>query len=401
LEVLSVAQTVNLERQTQDPAPPESGFEAPVSVGQAQTLLAGIDRHAGKVFLWPAVLSILVLSIFPFIASLYLSLARFKFVKGGFELNFVGLANYQKLVVGSQKTQFLGSLKTPDPLGWVVFGLIGVALALFLVQYIRGSKFSISGLFWRGVMVAGMLLFAWLVVQTLFSEGGSPGTVVVTLIFVFGGTIVQYVLGLSLALAASQKLPGQRFFRVLFIVPMMISPVAFAYMFRMLTDPKIGPFKPLWRILGLTDYAWSVDPWGARVAIIIGDTWQWVALIFIFLLAALKSQPVQLLEAAVVDGANRWQIFWHITMPQLLPLSTTLILIRLIESFKIVDLPLVLTGGGPGVATKSLSLQVVVNWRALNLGEAAAVAYMLVIITTFFALCFIVFVRNRAVEKLS
>jgi multiple sugar transport system permease protein len=250
-------------------------------------------------------------------------------------------------------------------------------------------------------MVAGMLLFAWLVVQTLFSEGGSPGTVVVTLIFVFGGTIVQYVLGLSLALAASQKLPGQRFFRVLFIVPMMISPVAFAYMFRMLTDPKIGPFKPLWRILGLTDYAWSVDPWGARVAIIIGDTWQWVALIFIFLLAALKSQPVQLLEAAVVDGANRWQIFWHITMPQLLPLSTTLILIRLIESFKIVDLPLVLTGGGPGVATKSLSLQVVVNWRALNLGEAAAVAYMLVIITTFFALCFIVFVRNRAVEKLS
>ena len=392
---------MNVEQQAQDSAPPESGFVAPLSVGQSQTLLAGIDRYASKVFLWPAVLSILVLSIFPLIASLYLSLARFKFVKGGFELNFVGLANYQKLVAGSQKTQFLGSLKTPGLLGWVVLGLILGALALFLVQYIRGSKFSVSGLFWRGVMVAGMLLFTWLVVHTLLSEGGSPGTVVVTLIFVFGGTIVQYALGLSLALAASQKLPGRRFFRVLFIVPMMISPVAFAYMFRMLTDPKTGPFKPLWQMLGLTDYAWSVDPWGARVAIIIGDTWQWVALIFIFLLAALESQPVQLLEAAVVDGANRWQLFWHITLPQLLPISTTLILIRSIEIFKIADLPLVLTGGGPGVATKSLSLQVVVNWRALNLGEAAAVAYMLVIITTFFALCFIVFVRNRAVEKLS
>ncbi len=172
-------------------------------------------------------------------------------------------------------------------------------------------------------------------------------------------------------------------------------------MFRLVADPNIGPFVPVWQALGLTDYAWSVDPWGARVAIIVGDTWQWVALMFIFLLAALESQPLQLLEAAVVDGANRWQLFWHITMPQLLPISATLILIRLIESFKIADLPLVLTGGGPGGATESLSLQVVLNWRALDLGGAAAVAYMLVIITTFFALSFSVLVRNRAVEKLS
>jgi multiple sugar transport system permease protein len=393
---------MNLEQQAQAPAPlAGSRLVAPLSRGQAQTWLSGIDRYTNKIFLLPAVLLILVLSIFPFIASLYLSLSRFKFVKGGFELNFVGLANYQKLVAGSQKTNFLGSLKTPGTLGWVVFGLIGVALALFLLRYIRGDKLSLSGLFWRGVMVAGVLLLAWLVVHTLFSEDGRPGTVVVTLIFVLGGTSLQYALGLSLAVAASQKLPGRRFFRVLFIVPMMISPVAFAYIFRMLTDPKTGPFMPVWHMLGLTDYAWSVDPWGARVAIIIGDTWQWVALIFILLLAALESQPLQLLEAAVVDGANRWQLFWHITMPQLLPISATLILIRLIESFKIVDLPLVLTGGGPGVATESLSLHVVSDWRALNLGEAAAVAYMLVIMTTFVALCFVVLVRNRAVEKLS
>jgi multiple sugar transport system permease protein len=88
-------------------------------------------------------------------------------------------------------------------------------------------------------------------------------------------------------------------------------------------------------------------------------------------------------------------------MPQLLPISATLILIRLIDGFKITDLPLVLTGGGPGTATESLSLYAVSNWRALNLGEAAAVAYMLVLITTFFALCFNVLVRNRAVAKLS
>ena len=392
---------MNVKPQARGPARPESSLVTPLSTGQSHPSLASIDRHAGKAFLWPAVLSILVLSIFPFIASLYLSLTRFQFVKGGFELNFIGLANYQKLVAGSQKTHFLGALEAPGLLGWIVLGLIGVALALFLVQYVRGRRFSKSGLFWRGVMAAGLLLFAWLAVHTLLSEDGRPGTVVVTLIFVFGGTIAQYGIGLGLALVVSQKLPGRRFFRVLFIVPMMISPVAFAYMFRMLTDANIGPLVPVWRVLGLTGYAWSIDPWGARVAIIIGDTWQWVALMFILLLAALESQSAPMLEAAVVDGANRWQVLWYITMPQLLPISATLILIRLIDGFKITDLPLVLTGGGPGTATESLSLLAVFNWRALNLGEAAAVAYMLVFMTTFFALCFVIFVRNRAVEKLS
>jgi multiple sugar transport system permease protein len=121
---------------------------------------------------------------------------------------------------------------------------------------------------------------------------------------------------------------------------------------------------------------------------------------FIVLLAALEGQSVEQVEAALVDGANRWQIFWHITFPQLLPVSITLILIRMIEAFKIVDLPNVMTNGGPGTATESLTLHAFFSWRSLNLGQSAAIAYILLIVVTLAALTFVNLFRGRAVEAL-
>ena len=215
------------------------------------------------------------------------------------------------------------------------------------------------------------------------SPGGRPGTLVVTWIYVFVGIAVQYCLGLGLALLVTQKLPGRRFFRVVFLLPMMITPVGVAYLFRMLTDTDKGPFQPIWQAMGLGLYSWVNDPWGARVAVMLGDIWQWTPFMFIVLLAALEGQSVEQIEAALVDGANRWQLFWHITFPQILPVTTTLVLIRMIEAFKIVDLPNVLTNGGPGTATESLTLQSFIAWRSLNLGGSAAVAYMLLFVVTF------------------
>ena len=86
----------------------------------------------------------------------------------------------------------------------------------------------------------------------------------------------------------------------------------------------------------------------------------------------------------MVDGASRWQIFRHITLPAILPVCVTLVLIRLIEAFKIIDLPNMLTNGGPGIATESLSLHAFMAWRALDLGGSAAVAYILLFIVTVF-----------------
>jgi multiple sugar transport system permease protein len=349
-------------------------------------------------FIWPALLAILFVSIFPLLASLYISLSRLKLVRGGFEFRFIGLDNFRELYVGGEQAHFLGVARTPTPLGWLVFGA-GLGLLFWgLVRAFRGGT-SVLGIIGRvlGVLLAANVL--WLAVRTLLAGGGRPGTAMVTLIYVLVGIAVQFTLGLGLAWLLTQGLPGQRFFRVVFLLPMMITPVGVAYMFRMLTDTSKGPLEPLWALVGLTDYSWVNDPWGARVAVMLGDIWQWTPFMFIILLAALEGQDVDTVEAAMVDGANRWQAFRHVSLPAILPVCTTVILIRLIESFKIIDLPNILTNGGPGTATESLSLHAYIRWRTLDLGQSAAVAYSLLFIVTVAALSYVNVVRRRVAEE--
>ena len=389
---------MQVERPSQEQTQSAAGLGPAVSrkIG-LRALRTRAERMAGNVFIWPAVLVVLFLSIFPLIISLYLSLSHFKFVKGGFEIKFAGLANYKKLLVGSQKTHFLGKLADPSVAGWLVLAVVAAFLAWGLVRYIRSQQRSVGGLIGRLLAVLIVCLLTWLLVRTLSSDG-RPGTIVVTLLYVFVGISVQYILGLGLALLTTQRLPGRRFFRVVFLLPMMITPVGVAYMFRMLTDTDKGPFQPIWQAVGLGLYSWVTDPWGARAAVMIGDIWQWTPFMFIVLLAALEGQSVELIEAALVDGANRWQIFWRITIPQILPVSTTLILIRMIEAFKIIDLPNVLTNGGPGTATESMTLQAFITWRALDLGGSAAIAYMLLFLVTFIGMAYANLIRSRVAE---
>jgi multiple sugar transport system permease protein len=364
------------------------------------TIISGAtDRLASSVFILPTVLALLFLSIFPLITSLYISLAKFDIAPGGFKFSFVGLRNYKELFTGSEGTHFLGEFAPSTPLTWLVFGLVVIGLAVFLARYLLNEKVSIGGLVGRLLLGFGTLLLTWMLVHTLWN-GGRLGTASTTLVYVFVGIFFQYLLGLGLAMLTVQNLPGRRFFRVIFLLPMMITPVGVAYMFRMLTDTGKGPFTPIWQALGLIDFSWVNNAWGARTAILIGDIWQWTPFMFIVLVAALESQPIEPIEAATVDGATSWQIFQNVTWPAILPVSMTLILIRLIEAFKIVDLPNVMTNGGPGSATQSLTYHAYINWRALDLGSSAAVAYMLLFLVTFFSMIFVNLIRHRAVEAL-
>ena len=353
-----------------------------------------MEWWSAMTFLMPTVLALLFLSIFPTIASLYLSLSRFKFARGGFELEFVGLENYRELLVGTEQSRFLGQMAPMTPLNWILFGLVAAALVFILGRYLQGTAVSVAGTVGRILFVLGMSAFVWVGIRTLGPDG-RLGSLFVTLLYVFVGVVVQFILGLMLALLTSQDLRGRRFFRVVFLLPMMITPVGVAYMFRMITDTGKGPLKPLWISMGLADFSWVTDPWGARLAIILADTWQWVPFMFIVLLAALESQQVEVMEAATMDGANPWQIFRNITWPAILPISLTLILIRLIEAFKIVDLPNIMTNGGPGTATESLTLHAFISWRSFDLGNSAALAYMLLFVVTFFAITFVQLIRQR------
>jgi multiple sugar transport system permease protein len=140
------------------------------------------------------------------------------------------------------------------------------------------------------------------------------------------------------------------------------------------------------------------DPGSARLAVIIGDVWQWTPFMFIILLAALEGVSRETIEAGLVDGASRTQLFQFIIVPEIIPVSTTVILIRLIEAFKIVDMPNILTGGGPGTATESITLHAYNSWRALDLGQSSALAYLLLFTVTFVALVFVNIIRRRVLQ---
>ena len=348
-------------------------------------------------FIWPALLAILFVSIYPLLVSLYISLSRLKLVRGGFEFRFVGLDNFRDLLTGDDRAHFLGVTRSPTPLGWLVLGA-GLGLLGWGLYRAWRAGASPVGMVLRVIGAAAAAAAMWLLVRTLLADGGRPGTAVVTLVYVLVGIVVQFLLGLGLAYLLTQGLPGQRFFRVVFLLPLTITPVGVAYMFRMLTDTGKGPLHPLWVVVGLGDFSWVTTPWGARVAVMVGDIWQWTPFMFIILLAALEGQDQDTVEAAMVDGAGRWQIFRHISLPAILPVCTTVILIRLIEAFKIIDLPNVLTNGGPGTATESLSLHAYIRWRTLDLGQSAAVAYSLLFIVTVAALSFVNLVRRRVAE---
>jgi multiple sugar transport system permease protein len=352
------------------------------------------DMRAPVVFILPAISVILMLAIFPLIVSLYLSLSRFKFVKGGFSLKFIGLLNYKKLLVGSQQFHFLGVFGKLTALETAILAVAAVLLIGWLVRYFRSGRLSVLGILGRLILTIGILALTWLVLLTI-NQKGYPGTLVVTLFYVVFGVLIQFLIGLGLALLCAQRIPGRNFFRLVFFFPLMVTPVGIAYTFRMLVDTTIGPFTPIWEFFGWGAITWVTIPWAARWVIMLGDTWQWTPFMFIVLLAALENQPRDQVEAAIVDGASRWQIFRDITWPAIVPVCVTLTLIRLIEAFKIVDLPNVLTNGGPGIASESLTLHSFMAWRTLDLGGSAAVAYMLLFISVFFALSFVNFASHR------
>jgi multiple sugar transport system permease protein len=357
-------------------------------------LLAGkAEELAPAIFILPSVLILLAISIFPLIVSLYLSLSRLRLGRGGFIIDFIGTANYEKLLFGSQQFHFLGRLVPLSPAAWVFVALVAAAMMWMVIRAVRRNA-SFIGLAGRVAIAIAVMALALLFGST--ASGGQLGSLGVTLLYVAVGVSVQYAIGLGLAFLCAQKLRGRQFFRVIFFLPMMITPVGIAYTFRMMTDTTKGPFAPLWQWFGLGDFAWAATAWGARIAVLIGDSWQWIPFMFIVLLAALEGEPQERTEAAMVDGASRWQIFRYITLPAIVPVSITLVLIRVIEAFKIVDLPNVLTNGGPGIASESLTLHAYMAWRTLDLGGSAAIAYMLLFIATFACVALVNLTREKA-----
>ena len=201
--------------------------------------------------------------------------------------------------------------------------------------------------------------------------------------------LVQYAIAFGLALLLNADIRARKFFRVAFLLPFMLSPVAVSWMIgKSLMEYRFGPVAKLARILGWDNPAFFASPWIAQFIIVAMDAWVWIPFIMILLLAGLQALPKEVPEAAKVDGATRWQSFWQITFPLMLPVSVTAIVLRIIFQLKLADIVINVTSGGPGGATDTVSSFIFREYRdRSNVGYGTMLAeFYLVIIIIFVTL---------------
>jgi multiple sugar transport system permease protein len=196
--------------------------------------------------------------------------------------------------------------------------------------------------------------------------------------------LVEYAIAFGLALLLNAEIRGRKFFRVAFLLPFMLSPVAVSWMVgKSLMEYRFGPAARLARDLGWDTPAFFANPWTARISIEAMDAWVSIPFIMILLLAGLQAMPKEVTEAAKVDGANGWQAFWRVTFPMMLPVSVTAVLIRIIFKLKLADIVINVTSGGPGGATDTVSSFIYRVYRDrsnVGYGTALAMFYLVLII---------------------
>lgn len=198
---------------------------------------------------------------------------------------------------------------------------------------------------------------------------------------------VQFLLGLGLALLFVDDFPGKRVAYSILIMPMMVVPAVAGYMFFMLFQSG-GPVNGLLGSLLGRDVAvaWLSDPTLALVAVMIADIWQWTPLMFLILLAGLVGVPTNQMRAATLLGASPWQRFITIVLPRMKTIITIALAIRVIEIFKIFDTLYIMTGGGPGSATETISVYIYeVTTQDLIWGYVAAIALAILVVLSVLA----------------
>jgi len=212
----------------------------------------------------------------------------------------------------------------------------------------------------------------------------------VTLFFAISSVVLTVGIGLGLALLFNRPMRGQRVFRSLFTMPMFTAPIALGYLGLTIFHEDVGAVNTILRALGVADLPrWGSEIWTARAAIVLVDVWQWTPFCFLVLLAGLSALPEEVYEAAVLDTSSGWDIFRFVTLPLLTPVLFTVIMLRLVEAFKMLDIPFSLTNGGPGAATQTMSFYIyLTGLRNFNQGYASAMAYFLLIAMMIIAMIF-------------
>lgn len=205
-----------------------------------------------------------------------------------------------------------------------------------------------------------------------------------TLIMVSAAVTFEFFFGLLFAYIINRKFTGQRFITILFLIPTLIVPVAIGMIWRLLLHQSYGFINYVIRTLHLgKGVPWVAKPTLALMVMIVIDIWEWTPLMFIILFAGMVSISKEPLEAATIEGANSWQIFWRVTFPLLQPIILVAVLIRLIDAFKLFDTIFVITQGGPGLSTETLSMFIYYTaFKHFDIGLSCSISWIFLIIIT-------------------
>ncbi|MEO5735312.1 MAG: sugar ABC transporter permease [Rubrivivax sp.] len=202
-----------------------------------------------------------------------------------------------------------------------------------------------------------------------------------TLLFAAVCVSAEMVLGIALALALEHPVRGTAIFRTIFILPMMIAPIAVGLVWRYLFDAQFGIVNALFKAVGLQPQIWLADPTLAFVAIVIADIWQWTPFVFIMMVAALASVDGAVIEASHIDGARWWQMTFLVKLPMIMNVIAITLMMRLIDAFRVLEVVYVLTFGGPGDSTEILSMHIYKTaFVGQQLGVASAVSVLLLVV---------------------
>jgi multiple sugar transport system permease protein len=255
-----------------------------------------------------------------------------------------------------------------------------VLLAIILFPLIFTIRVSFSGwdavrpgLDWIGGLNYGRLLADGRFWQSLSRLG----------LMAVSAVIIEYVLGFGLALLVWRQIRFRRLVRVLFLIPMMTTPVVMAVIWRTVFHESLGPANDLVTLFGFAPIPWLTNAQWATFVVILVDVWQWTPFMFLLLLAGLLSLPREPLLAAAIDGAGPIRAFWNVTFPAMAPISVGAIIIRLIEASKIMETVYVITSGGPGTSTETSSYYIFIRGlRDFQIGYAAAlsITYLVIMI---------------------
>jgi len=209
--------------------------------------------------------------------------------------------------------------------------------------------------------------------------------------------VLEAIIGLGIALLLNRGIRGKKIITVLLILPVVIPPITTGLIWRMLYHEKYGAINGLLYAIGIKyQITWLSTPGLAKFAVIITDVWQWTPFMMMMILAGLQSIPVECIEAAEVDGANAFQRFIYITLPMLRYTIMVAALLRIMDLIKLFDVIFVLTMGGPGGTTETISIYTyLVSFRAFRMGYGSALSYLVLIITVLFSTYFIKIVRGK------